>query len=148
MNPESFIVTPETSGQAVNVLGMDITMLATNVQTQGYEITLQQGAEGIGPPPHRHDWDESFYVLGGSIDMTVAGKTARCERGTLVHIPRGTVHCFRFGAEGGQLLEITGAGGSATRMFIDVAKRVPPGPPDFGLVAAALSDHGVSLIAP
>jgi hypothetical protein len=52
------------------------------------------------------------------------------------------------GAEGGELLEITGAGGSATRMFIDVAKRVPPGPPDFGLIAAALSDHGVSLVAP
>lgn len=55
---------------------------------------------------------------------------------------------FRLGAEGGELLEITGAGGSATRMFIDVAKRVPPGPPDFGLIAAALSDHGVSLVAP
>jgi hypothetical protein len=32
-------------------------------------------------------------------------------------------------------------------MFIDVAKRVPPGPPDLGLIAAALSDHGVSLVA-
>jgi len=58
------------------------------------------------------------------------------------------VHCFHFGAEGGELFEITGAGGSATRMFIDVAKRIPPGPPDLGLVAAALSDNGVSLVAP
>jgi quercetin dioxygenase-like cupin family protein len=148
MKPESFIVTPETSSEAVNVLGIDITVLATNVQTQGYEITLQRGAGGMGPPPHRHEWDESFYVLEGSIEMTVAGKTAHCERGTLIHIPRGTVHSFRFGAEGGALFEITGAGGSATRMFIDVAKRIPPGPPDFRLVAAALSDNGVSLVAP
>jgi quercetin dioxygenase-like cupin family protein len=148
MKPESFIVTPETSSEAVNLLGVKITVLATNVQTQGYEITLQQGADGMGPPPHRHDWDESFYVLEGSIDMNVAGKTAHCERGTLVHIPRGTAHSFRFGAEGGELLEITGAGGSATRMFIDVAKRIPPGPPDFGLVAAALADHGAILVAP
>ena len=148
MKPESFIVTPETSSEAVNLLGINITVLATNLQTQGYEITLQQGAVGMGPPPHRHDWDESFYVLKGSIDMTVAGKTAHCERGTLVHIPRGTAHSYRFGAEGGELLEIAGAGGSATRMFIDVAKRIPPGPPDFALVAAALSDHGASLVAP
>ena len=80
--------------------------------------------------------------------MTVAGKTTHCERGTLVHIPRRTAHGYRFGAEGGELFEITGAGGAATRMFIDVAKRIPPGPPDFGLVAAALSDHGASLVAP
>jgi mannose-6-phosphate isomerase-like protein (cupin superfamily) len=147
MKPESFIVTPESSSEALSVLGMNITVLATNVQTQGYEITLQQGTDGMGPPPHCHDWDESFYVLEGGIDMTVAGKTVHCERGTLIHIPRGTVHSFRFGAEGGELFEITGAGGSATRMFIDVAKRIPPGPPDLGLVAAALSDNGVSLVA-
>jgi quercetin dioxygenase-like cupin family protein len=148
MKPESFIVTQETSSQAVDLLGIKITVLATNVQTQGYEITLQQGADGMGPPPHRHEWDESFYVLKGSIDMTVAGKSAHCERGTLVHIPRGTAHSYRFGAEGGELLEIAGAGGSATRMFIDVAKRIPPGPPDFGLIAAALSEHGATLVAP
>jgi hypothetical protein len=35
------------------------------------------------------------------------------------------------------MFEITGAGGSATRMFVDVAKRIPPGPPDLRLVTAA-----------
>jgi quercetin dioxygenase-like cupin family protein len=145
MKPESFVVTPETAADALNVLGINITVLATNVQTQGYEITLQQGSDGMGPPPHHHPWDESFYVLKGSLDFTVAGKTVHCERGTLVHIPAGTVHSFRFGAEGGEMFEITGAGGGATRMFIDVAERIPPGPPDLRLVTAALSDNGVTL---
>jgi quercetin dioxygenase-like cupin family protein len=148
MKPESFIVTPTTRADALNVIGMDITVLATNVQTQGYEITLQKGAEGMGPPPHHHPWDESFYVIKGSIDMTVAGKTTRCEPGTLVHIPAGTAHSFRFGPQGGEMFEITGAGGAATRMFTDVAKRIPPGPPDLGLAARVLSDNGVSLVAP
>lgn len=42
-------------------------MLASNAATQSYGITLQQGAEGTGPPPHSHDWDEAFYVLKGEI---------------------------------------------------------------------------------
>ena len=148
MKPESFIVTPQTCPEPLDVLGLNVTVLATNIQTRGYEITRQRGGDGIGPPPHHHGWDESFYVLAGSVDFTVAGKTVRCERGTLVHIPAGTVHTFRFGAEGGELLEITGAGGSATRMFVDVANRIPPGPPDLRLVAAALAENGVSLAAP
>ena len=148
MKPESFIVTPKTSAEAINVLGVNVTVLATNVQTQGYEITVQRGDDGNGPPPHHHGWDESFYVLQGSVDFTVAGKTVHCERGTLVHIPAGTVHSFRFGAEGGEMFEVTGAGGSATRMFVDIANRFPPGPPDLRLVTAALSDNGVSLVAP
>ena len=55
MKPESFIVTPETSSEALNVLGVNITVLATNVQTQGYEITLQQGCRrnGAAAPPSR-----------------------------------------------------------------------------------------------
>ena len=148
MKPESFIVTPESAVAAVNVLGLDITVLATNAETQGYEITLQRGGEGIGPPPHQHPWDESFFVLAGSIDFTVAGRTTRCERGTLVHIPAGTAHCFRFGPQGGEMFEITGAGGAATRMFTDLAKRLPPGPPDLGLATRILADNGCSLVAP
>src|SRR5438034_5106448 len=107
MKPETFIVTPKTTDEAMNVLGVKITVLATNAQTQGYEITMQRGGEGSGPPPHHHPWDESFYVLEGSVDFTVAGgKTVRCERGTLVHIPAGTVHAFRFGPQGGAMFEV------------------------------------------
>lgn len=25
------------------------------------------GEEGTGPPPHRYDWDEAFYILKGGI---------------------------------------------------------------------------------
>jgi quercetin dioxygenase-like cupin family protein len=44
-----------------------VTVLASNAATQSYGITLQQGEEGPGPPPHSHDWDEAFYVLKGEI---------------------------------------------------------------------------------
>ena len=148
MNTHPFVVSPQSYRPALDVLGIQVTVLAANDATHGYEITLQDGPEGSGPPPHSHPWDESFYVLEGSVDFTVAGKTVHCERGTLVHIPAGTVHGFHFGAEGGAMFEVTGAGGSATRMFVDIAKRIPPGPPDLRLVTAALSENGVSLVAP
>jgi len=146
MKPEPFVVSPETCAPPLNVLDVSVTVLASNDQTQGYEITLQSGAEGAGPPPHRHDWDESFYVLRGSVEISVLGKAHLCTAGTLVHLPAGTVHGYRFGAGGGEMFEITGAGGNATRMFANVSRQVPPGPPDVPMLTTLLQRNGVALM--
>lgn len=146
MKAQPFVVSRETCGPAMNVLGVNVTVLASNVQTQGYEITLQSGEEGAGPPPHRHDWDESFYVLRGSVEINVGGEANVCAAGTLVHLPAGTVHGYRFGAGGGEMFEITGAGGNATRMFANLSREVPPGPPDVPVLTTLLQRNGVTLV--
>src|SRR5262245_51048279 len=91
MKAEPFVISPKSYEPALNVLGVRVTVLASNVQTQGYEITLQSGDEGAGPPPHRHDWDESFFVLRGSVELSIDGKPNVYGPGTLVHLPAGTI---------------------------------------------------------
>ena len=63
MKPQPFVLKPEDYDPALNVIGTKVTVLASNAATQAYEITLQKGDEGMGPPPHSHNWDESFYVI-------------------------------------------------------------------------------------
>ena len=147
MKAQSFVVTPKDYEIALNVLGTKVTVLASNTATQSYEITLQQGDEGTGPPPHSHNWDESFYVLKGKIEFTCAGKSEMCEPGTVVHVPAGTVHGFNFGAGGGEMLEFTGQGGFATQMFTAISKEIPPGPPDIPKVLEVLKQNGVTVAA-
>ena len=129
MTPQPFVVTPLDYARALNVVGQKITVLASNAQTHGYEIFLQQGVEGSGPPPHSHDWDESFYVLKGSVEITCDGSAATAEAGTLVHVPAGTIHSFRFGAGGGEMLSVTGHNSNAAEVFT-AFDQLPPGPPD------------------
>lgn len=52
MKPQPFIVSPNDYIPALNVLGTKVTVLASNVATQSYEITLQQGGtkEWVPPP--------------------------------------------------------------------------------------------------
>ena len=147
MKTQPFVVTPEDYDPALNVLGCKVTVLASNAATQGYEITLAQGEEGMGPPLHSHNWDESFYVLKGKVEFSCAGKTVMCTPGTLVHVPTGTVHGFRFCAGGGEMLELTGQGGSATQMFTAIDKEIPPGPPDIPKVLEVLKQNGVTVAA-
>ena len=146
MKAETFVVSPKTYQPALNVLGVSVTVLASNIQTQGYEITLQSGGEGVGPPPHRHDWDESFFVLRGSVEISIDGKAHLCGPGMLVHLPAGTVHGYRFGAGGGEMFEITGQGGNATRMFAHVSREAPAGPPDVPALTSLLQQNGVTLM--
>ena len=147
MKTKPFIVAPKDYDETMNVLGVQINVLASNVATRSYEITLQQGEEASGPPPHRHDWDESFFVVRGKVEVNCEGNSTVCGPGTLVHLPAGTLHGYRFCAGGGQMLEITGQGGRAAEMFTNVSKEVPPGPPDLTKLLQVLSDNGVTVAA-
>jgi hypothetical protein len=89
---------------------------------------------------------ESFFVLRGSVELSIDGKANFYGAGTLVHLPAGTVHGYHFGAGGGEMFEITGQGGNATRMFAQVDREVPPGPPDVPAVTALLRQNGVTLM--
>lgn len=145
MKIKPFIVTPNNYNTALSVLGTKVTILAPNTATQSYEITLQQGDEGTGPPPHSHDWDESFFILKGTVEFVCDGKSTTCTQGTLVHVPAGTVHGFNYGAGGGEMLEFTGQGGLATQMFTAVNNEIPPGPPDIPKVLGVLQSNGVTV---
>ena len=147
MKTQPFVVTPKDYDSALNVLGTKVTVLASNAATQSYEITLQQGDEGTGPPLHCHNWDEAFYVLKGQVEFSCAGKTVLCMPGTLVHVPAGTMHGFRYGAGGGEMLELTGQGGFATQMFAAINKEIPPGPPDIPKALEVLKQNGVTVAA-
>ncbi len=147
MKTQPFVVPPQGRPASLNVLGVRITVLASNTATGAYEITLQEGDEGVGPPPHSHGWDESFFVTRGAVEFDCAGRTELATAGTLVHVPAGTVHAFRFGAGGGGMLEFTGAGGAATQMFTSVAREVPPGAPDVPRLIGILQRHGVAVVA-
>ena len=107
-NPtQQFIVNPGDRGAALDVIGVKVTVLVSDAASQAQKITLQVGDEGAGPPPHSHPWDESFYVTRGELQFACGGQTTRCLAGTLVHIPAGTIHAFRSGPGGGEMLEVT-----------------------------------------
>ena len=145
MKPQPFAVTPNTYPRALNVAGEKVTVLASNTSTQGYEIFLQQGDEGTGPPPHSHDWDESFYIVKGTMEISYGGETITGTPGTLVHLPAGTIHSFRFGAGGGEMISVTGQNGHASRLFTTIDQEVPVGPPDIPKLVAVAEKCGVTV---
>jgi quercetin dioxygenase-like cupin family protein len=146
MKVQPFIVTPSDVAP-MSVLGVRVTVLAANTVTGGYEITLQEGEERAGPPPHSHDWDESFYVLRGAVEINSEGNLTTLNPGSLVHVPRGTVHAYRFGPGGGAMLEVSGEGGRATKMFTNVGNEFPRPDGDIPRLLELLLENGVRIAA-
>ena len=145
MNAKPFILKPADRKPALTVIGTQVTVLASETDIPTRQITVQSGSEGAGPPPHSHAWDESFYVTRGQVQFTCAGETAMCTAGTLVHVPAGAIHAFSYGAGGGEMLEITGAGSQAISMFTALDREIPPGPPDVAKVIGVLTANGVHV---
>jgi quercetin dioxygenase-like cupin family protein len=144
MNAKAFVVSPMNRPQDLNVVGEHITVLASGAATGGYEIFLQEGPEASGPPPHSHPWDESFYVVKGKIEFGIGADKLVAVAGTLVHLPAGTTHWFRFCDGGGQMVSMTSRPG-ASSMFADMDREISPTQPDIEKLVRIGARHGLTV---
>jgi quercetin dioxygenase-like cupin family protein len=144
MTAKPFVVAPADYAAELDIVGEHVTVLASGEATQGYEIFYQRGPEGSGPPPHSHPWDESFFVTKGQLEFGIGDASTTAAPGTLVHLPAGTVHWFRFGKGGGEMVSMTSRLG-ASRMFTDMAREIAPVNPDLAKLAEVGGRHGLKI---
>ena len=144
MAARPFVVAPKDYAPALNIVGEQVTVLASGEATEGYEIFLQRGPEGSGPPPHSHPWDESFFVIKGQVEFGIDAESTTASPGTLVHLPAGTTHWFRFGKGGAEMVSMTSRLG-ASKLFTDLAREVAPVNPDVGKLADVGAHYGVKF---
>jgi quercetin dioxygenase-like cupin family protein len=73
------------------------TFLVTGAQSNGSLFIMEAIIPpGGGPPLHiHHREEESFYLLDGTLEITLGEKKVKATTGDFVQIPRGTVHAFR-----------------------------------------------------
>ena len=50
---------------------------------------------GGGPGPHRHDFEETFIVLDGEMEVTFRGKKSTVRAGDTINIPSNAPHQFQ-----------------------------------------------------
>ena len=141
------IISGTSESKVLTVLGEHIAVLASGDETGSYEVFHQVGAEGSGPPPHSHPWDEAFYITKGEIAFGVGDQKAVGGTGTFVHVPARMTHWFRFGVGGGEMVSLTSRAGAAS-LFTEIAREISPSKPDFAKLVEIANRHGAKLAAP
>ena len=98
-------------------------VLLRSEQSDGQVALVALGGGGR-PPLHRHDFDETFYVLEGELTFQLGDERFTRQAGELAFAPRGVPHTYAnlTGAPAQVLLIITPAG--FERYFDQIAARI------------------------
>ena len=88
---------------------------------------------GGGPPPHRHDFEETFTLLEGEVVATFRGKQSTVRAGDTLHIPANAPHQFHNSSSGNvRLLCICSPSGQEDmfhELGVSLPTRTTPPPP-------------------
>jgi quercetin dioxygenase-like cupin family protein len=77
------------------VVGDTYTILLSGTDTAGrFTVIDMHVPPGGGPPPHRHDFEESFILLDGELQAIFRGEKRIVRAGETIHIPANTPHQF------------------------------------------------------
>jgi quercetin dioxygenase-like cupin family protein len=108
----------------------------------------------LGPPPHIHpNNDESFYVLEGTFDFSLAGQAFSARAGEFVHLPRGVIHTHRAGG-GASARALVIQSPAGVEHFIEEAgtlatdPSVRPSPPEMSelvRIVGIAQKHGIQV---
>ena len=87
--------TEDGSREHIGLVGDTYTVLLSGKDTAGrYCLVDMHIPPGGGPPPHRHDFEESFILLVGEMEATFRGVKTTVKAGETIHIPANAPHQF------------------------------------------------------
>jgi quercetin dioxygenase-like cupin family protein len=144
------------------VVGDTYTVLLSGEQTDGRFAMLDMLIPpGGGPPPHRHNFEECFRVLAGSIEVHLRDPPpVRLDAGDSANVPANASHAFRNTADAPARLLCTVAPAGLERFPAEFGDPVPtrtsPAPELSDVerrnrlerAAAKVPEYGIEMLAP
>jgi quercetin dioxygenase-like cupin family protein len=109
----------------IGLVGDTYTITVTGEQTAGRFCVIDMHIPpGGGPPPHRHDFEETFIVLEGEMEATFRGQKSLVRAGDTINIPANAPHQFHnTSSEPVRMLCICSPAGQEN-FFLEVGVRV------------------------
>lgn len=131
----------------LNVLGMPLRMLCEAKETGGaWSLFEEEVSFGMGPPAHRHDWDEAYYILKGEVDFEIDGERVRSAAGDFNYLPRNTVHGFKGASAEPARVLIFAAPAHGSEFFRELNEEVRSLPEDGSKIPGIGARHGIHFM--
>ena len=123
----SLVVTRSTDQSLphIGLVGDTCTVLLSGKDTAGKFCLIDMHIPpGGGPPPHRHDFEESFIILEGELEATFRGEKSVVKAGETAHIPANAPHQFHNTSDQPVRLLCICAPAGQEQLFAEVGVRV------------------------
>lgn len=117
----------------IGLVGDTYTITVAGSDTNGRFCVIDMHVPpGGGPGPHRHDFEETFILLDGEMDVTFRGQKITVRAGDTVNIPANAPHQFHNGSpEATRMICICAPAGNDDfflEIGVPVATRATPPP--------------------
>jgi quercetin dioxygenase-like cupin family protein len=117
----------------LGLVGDTYTIVLSGDETAGRFCLIDMHVPpGGGPPPHRHDFEETFIILEGELETTFRGERRVVRAGETINIPANAPHQFRnSSSSAARMLCICSPAGQEKffkEVGIPVATRTSPAP--------------------
>jgi quercetin dioxygenase-like cupin family protein len=133
--------------EKLNVLGMPLRFLCDSRETgERWSLFDEDIPLGMGPPPHRHDWDEAYYVLDGEVDFEIDGEAVTIRAGDFARLPANTIHGFKGASAAGARVLIFAQPGHSSEFFEQLNDEVRNLPEDLHKLPEIASRHGIEMM--
>jgi mannose-6-phosphate isomerase-like protein (cupin superfamily) len=141
---ESGGVLAHGEGQRLEVLGDRLTVRA-RADSDAYTL-VEVDSVNAGPPLHKHDWDETYFVLSGAMEMQLGERSVQASAGMSIHIPGGTPHCYSTRQTAGCRFLAVISPGVAVDFFTEVHQAAAAGKADLATVITVAKKYGVTPV--
>jgi quercetin dioxygenase-like cupin family protein len=136
----------------IGLVGDTYTTLLSGKDTAGrFSLIDMHIPPGGGPPPHRHDFEETFILLDGEIEATFRGAQSTVKAGQTIHIPANAPHQFHNASDKpARLLCLCSPAGQEeffAQVGVPVATRTTPPPKPDPAAQAELKAKALALAA-
>ena len=140
------------TAQYIGLVGDTYTITVAGKDTNGRFCVIDMHVPpGAGPVPHRHDFDETFILLDGEMEVTFRGKKSTVHAGDTINIPSNAPHQFHnASSEPLRMICICAPAGNDNfflELGVPVAKRTTP-PPEMNEKQTAEFLQKAKAIAP
>jgi quercetin dioxygenase-like cupin family protein len=133
--------------EKLNVLGMPLRFLCDSRETdERWSLFDEDIPFGMGPPPHRHGWDEAYYVLEGEVDFEIDGQAVTIAEGDFARLPANTIHGFKGATPSGACVLIFAQPGHSSEFFEQLNDEVRCLPEDLDKLPEIASRHGIEMM--
>ena len=96
METRQALIVIDQQGTWISWLGSPIRYTALSTDTGGrYAFSTGRVPVGAGPKPHRHSFEESFFVVRGELSFTAGNETVIVPANGCIAIRAGTAHFFK-----------------------------------------------------
>jgi quercetin dioxygenase-like cupin family protein len=119
----NLLIAAADNSQALHIglVGDTYTILLSGKDTAGrYCLIDMHIPPGGGPPPHRHDFEETFILLEGEVEATFRGEKSIVKAGQSLHIPSNAPHQFQNKSEQSVRMLCIGSPAGLEEFFAEV----------------------------